>query len=86
MKSVFIIVDRFAEGIEAIQGVADAYEVAEKMAQETLTDCLAMDSEDSGIYWNNWTEERKQAFYEEEIKSNWTIVERKILEKEFTSI
>lgn len=78
----YIIYEKNYACCDAIQGLADSLEKAEtileKIAQNALADCLAVDPEDSGIYWDNMTEEQQQEFYEEEIKSNWAIKKMKL--------
>lgn len=79
---MYIIYEKDYAFPNSICGLTDSLEkaeqVLEKIAQEALKDCLAVDPKDSGIYWDDWTEEERETFYIEDIKSAWVIVERKM--------
>lgn len=82
-KSIFLVVEKYNGDTEvAISGMATtrqmAEEMLEKIAKAALEDCLAIDSEESGIYWDSWTAEERETFYEEDVKASWFIVEKKL--------
>lgn len=79
-QSLFVIYDNYFA--ETIYGVASSYKIAEKMVEklceEDLANCLAVDSEDSGIHWDKMTKEQQEEFYNTEIKSSFVIKEMKL--------
>lgn len=82
-KSIFLVIEKYnGDTKTAIGGIAAtrqmAEEMLEKIAKDALENCLATDSEESGIYWDSWTAEERETFYEEEVKASWVIVEKKL--------
>lgn len=75
----YIVTSEYDNSIYGIASSRDkAEEIIEKSAKETLENCIAVDPEDSGIYWEEWNETQRNEFYEKEIKSGYQIIERKM--------
>lgn len=78
-QTFYIVYDTALQNIEAIATTQEkAEEIVDKLAQVALDTCLAVDPEDSGLDWDNWTEEYQRQFYETQIKSSFIIIEKKI--------
>lgn len=69
-------------GEDSICGIAKTAEEAEEMLKGfytlALSECLAIPVEESGIDWDNWTEEKRNEFIEKEIKTDYAIKEMKV--------
>lgn len=78
-QSIYVISNEYDTCIYAIASTKEkAEKIVEKLAMNALADCLAVDPEDSGIYWDGWDEGRRKSFYETEIKSGYCITETKL--------
>lgn len=79
-QSVYVIYDKYFSN--TIYGVASSYETAERitatLGQEALANCLAVDPEDSGIHWDEMSEEQRKEFINTEIKEGFLIKEMKL--------
>lgn len=76
-QKVYVIYDTSCGN--TVRGIATsskkAKQIKEKIAQNCLADLLAVDTEDSGIYWDVWTDDIKEDFYEEQVKNTFIIKE-----------
>lgn len=78
-QTIFIVTSEYDNSIYGTASSKEkAEEIIEKSAKEVLENCIAVDPEDSGIYWEDWDEARRNEFYEKEIKSGYQIIERKM--------
>lgn len=78
-QTIYIISDKYTNCVyAAASGKENAEKIIEKLATNALADCLAVDPEDSGIYWDELDEEHRKNFYEKEIKSGYCITETKL--------
>lgn len=77
---IFLVIDKYSDAEHAILGIAPSHKAANKMletiAADSLKKCLA--EEDSGVSWKEMSLKEQNDFFNNQIKSTFSIVKKKI--------